>query len=207
MNNIALGPFSPRSGRRQVVDFTIPVAYGGLIAIVPFKPSGNDMAVIMHPFGWKLWICVLVSPFLFLFSLALSDKVFNGKVKWWKQIDFILRSIFMDASASIPAPRYHNKIIIMTCMLVFYILGLTYTGTLTSMLAKPTEPNFIKSVEDLVGQTKIKWIIEQGSALSNLGENADKGSVLRFVISIKAIYQKNRYKGALSDFFMTGQSK
>lgn len=162
-----------------MVDFSIPVSYGGAVAVVPFRPSWNDMAVILRPFGWKLWMCVLASPFIFLFSLALSDKVFQGNVKWWKHIDFMLRSIFMDSSASVSADRNHNKILTMTCLLVFYILALAYTGTLTAMLTKPAESNFIQSVEELVRQTEIKWIFEQGSAMSNYGKNAREGSLLR----------------------------
>ena len=69
-----------------------------MCGIIPFRPSGNDMAVIMRPFGWRLWIFVLASPFIFLIPLVLSDKVFNGVVNWWRQIDFILRSMMMDSS-------------------------------------------------------------------------------------------------------------
>ena len=183
------GPFAPTPGRWQVSDFTIPFGNGGMVAIVPFRPSGNDMAVIMRPFGWKLWFCVLVSPFIFLLSMALSDKLFHGDFKWWKQIDFILRSILMHSSASLPDARYHNKIVTLTCLLVFYILALAYTGTLTSMLTKPADPSFIQSVDELVRQTEIAWIFEQGSALSNYGKDAEEGSTLRFN-SIRAIYQK-----------------
>ena len=154
------------------------------------------MTVIMRPFGWKLWICVLASPFIFLFSLALSDKVFHGNVKWWKRIDFILRSIFMDSSASLPVPRHHNKILTITCLLVFYILALAYTGTLTSMLSKPAEPNFIQSVEELVEQTEIKWIIEQGSALSNYGQHTAEGSTLRLV-ALEQFIKKLRNSNAV----------
>ena len=149
------------------------------MAIVPFRPSGNDMAVILRPFGWKLWFCVLASPLIFLFYLALSDKLFHGNVRWWKRIDFILRSILMHSSASLPAASHHNKIVTLTCLLVFYILALAYTGTLTSMLTKPSDPSFIQSVDELVRQTEIAWIFEQGSALSNYGKNAEEGSTLR----------------------------
>ena len=81
----------------KVVDFTIPIGIrsgsgGGMVAVIPYKPSGNDITIMGQPFGWKLWICVLASPFIFLFALALSDKLKeDGRVMWWKIIDFILR--------------------------------------------------------------------------------------------------------------------
>ena len=174
--SIHVGPFIPRYDRSQVVTFAIPVTYGGMVAVVPFRQSGNDMTVFGQPFGWKLWICVLVSPFIFLFALALSDKLVHDEVMWWKHTDFILRSIFMDSPASLPSTRHHNKILAMTCLLVFFILATAYTGTLTSMITKPAEPKFIRSFEDLVRQTKFKWIFEQGSALTNYGKTAEKGT-------------------------------
>ena len=81
----------------KVVDFTIPIGIrsgsgGGMVAVIPYKPSGNDITIMGQPFGWKLWIYVLASPFIFLFALALSDKLKeDGRVMWWKIIDFILR--------------------------------------------------------------------------------------------------------------------
>ena len=87
----------------------------------------------------------------------------------------------MDSSATFPADRKHNKILAITCVFVFYILALAYTGTLISMLTKPAEPNFIRSFENLVRQTEIKWIFEQGSAMSTYGKNAEEGSTLRLV--------------------------
>ena len=179
LKTLYLGPFIPRYDRTKVVEFTIPVTYGGMVALVPFRQSGNGMTLIVQPFGWKLWICVLASPFIFLFALALSNKLVHDEVMWWKQIDFILRSIFMDSPASLPSTRHHNKILTTTCLLVFFILATAYTGTLTSMITKPAEPKFIRNLEDLVTQTKFKWIFEKGSALTNYGKTAEKGSNLR----------------------------
>ena len=178
-NTLYLGPFIPRYDRSRVVEFTIPVTYGGMVAVVPFRQPGNDMTLIVQPFGWRLWICVLASPFIFLFALALSDKLVYEEVMWWKQIDFILRSIFMDSPASLSSMRHHHKILTTTCMLVFFILASAYTGTLTSMITKPAEPKFIRTIGDLVRQTKFKWIFEQGSALTNYGKTAEKGTNLR----------------------------
>ena len=79
------------------MDFTIPIGIrsgsgGGMVAVIPYKPSGNDITIMGQPFDWKSWICVLSSPFIFLFALALSEKLGQGgRVMWWKLIDFILR--------------------------------------------------------------------------------------------------------------------
>ena len=86
-----------------------------------------------------------------------------------------LRSIFMDSPVS-PPP---NKMLTINCMMVFFILATAYTGMLTSLITKPREPNFIRNLDELVRQTKIRWMIEHGSALSNYGKTAEEGSALR----------------------------
>lgn len=53
------------------------------------------------------------------------------------------------------------------------------TATLVSLLAKPKQPAILASVDELVRQDKIKWIIEAGSAFVNMGEDAEEGSTMR----------------------------
>ena len=58
---------------------------------------------------------------------------------------------------------------------------LSTTGTLTSLLTKPWQPDFFRSVDQLVRQRNIEWIIEDGSALVNIGKDAEPGSTLKSV--------------------------
>ena len=58
---------------------------------------------------------------------------------------------------------------------------ITPTGTLTSLLTKPWQPDFYRSVDQLVRQNNLQWIIEDGSALVNIGKDADAGSTLKSV--------------------------
>ena len=63
-----------------------------------------------------------------------------------------------------------------------YTLTLTTpTGTLTSLLTKPWQPDFFRSVDQLVRQSDIEWIIEDGSALVDIGKDAEPGSTLKSV--------------------------
>ena len=52
-------------------------------------------------------------------------------------------------------------------------------ATLVSLLTKPKQPDVLESVDELVRQDKMKWIIEAGSAWTNLGEDAEEGTTLR----------------------------
>ena len=50
---------------------------------------------------------------------------------------------------------------------------------MVSLLTKPKQPDVLESVDELVRQDKMKWIIEAGSAWTNLGEDAEEGTTLR----------------------------
>ena len=50
---------------------------------------------------------------------------------------------------------------------------------LVSLLAKPKQPDLFKSVDELVRQDNIKWIIEEGSFFVNIGAEAEEGTTLR----------------------------
>ena len=84
----------------------------------------------------------------------------------------------------------------MACILGSFILSTAYQGNpsyvcsknavlfgvlaaLVSLIAKPTEPYLIKSVDELVRQDEILWLIEAGSAFANFGMDAEEGTTLR----------------------------
>ena len=58
-------------------------------------------------------------------------------------------------------------------------LNFEILATLVSLLTKPKQPEIFRSVDELVRQDNIKWIIEAGSAFVNMGEDAEEGSTLR----------------------------
>ena len=60
-------------------------------------------------------------------------------------------------------------------------LAITFSvvAALVSLITKPKEPSLIKSVDELVRQDEISWLIEAGSAFANFGMDSDEGTTLR----------------------------
>ena len=50
---------------------------------------------------------------------------------------------------------------------------------MTSLLARPELPSFFHSVDELVRQDEIQWIVEDGSAWVNMGEDAEEGTTMK----------------------------
>ena len=63
--------------------------------------------------------------------------------------------------------------------LLSYVATFSVVAALVSLITKPKEPSLIKSVDELVRQDEISWLIEAGSAFANFGMDSDEGTTLR----------------------------
>ena len=59
-------------------------------------------------------------------------------------------------------------------------------GTLVSLITKPKQPELLSSVHELVRQDEMPWLIEAGSGFTNMGNDAEEGTTLK--------YEKNSLK-------------
>ena len=55
------------------------------------------------------------------------------------------------------------------------------SAALVSLITKPKHPELMSSVHELVRQEEIPWLIEAGTAFTNMGTNAEEGTTLRWV--------------------------
>ena len=60
-----------------MIDFTFPVYIDDLLGIIPFKVE-KDSAVIIRPFGWRVWLAVLVITPLYLLSVWFADMAYKA---------------------------------------------------------------------------------------------------------------------------------
>ena len=190
------GPFSHTYIRSQVVDFSLPVYidYGTGFFALEIK---TDYLILIRAFDWRVWLGFLILTPVFIITVGLSDWFYSGKTHWWSYIDICLRSVFMD-SVRIPPGQDYTRIYFLGWILGSFVLSTAYTGiallvafhskvaiifiglaALVSLIAKPPEPDLIKSVDELVRQDEISWLIEAGSAFANFGMDAEEGTTLR----------------------------
>ena len=67
----------------------------------------------------------------------------------------------------------HRFLLTLELSLLIFTLGISIAAKLTSFLARPQLPDFFHSVDELVRQGDIQWIVEDGSAWVNMGEDAE----------------------------------
>ena len=166
-----------------------------------FFGVSKDQGILFRALGWKVWLAVVIITPLYIVILGLSDWLYNGQTNWWTYIEFCLRSICMD-SVKIPQSQNYNKVYSLAWLWMTFVLFLAYQGkyliaicfflscflqviassaaTLVSLITKPKQPELLSSVHELVRQDEMPWLIEAGSAFTNMGNDAEEGTTLKY---------------------------
>ena len=126
--NLSLGPFAITQQRARDVDFSVSVYTDDIVFMMPFKVE-NDPGIIMRPFGWRVWIIVLLVPPAYLLILGLSDFAFEGNnVRWWELTDFTVRHLFMHSVPKLPESTSYKRIFSITWIATQTIMAVVYAG-------------------------------------------------------------------------------
>ena len=98
----------------------------------------DDHGVLVRPFTWRVWVGIILATLTFILVAGLMELGFNGTCKWWKIIDFTLRSICMDSvdEKEILEENNYNRILSATWIWCTFILFAAYSGlhTVTSQI-------------------------------------------------------------------------
>ena len=119
--------------RSEIVDFTVPVYTDHIMLVVPFKIKDQRDARI-EPFHWKVWAVIAALPPMYLIIVALSERVFNNHVHWWKVIDITLRPVFLQGVPKLPEGYMYNRILSITWIMMMYVMGVAYLGNTCCMI-------------------------------------------------------------------------
>ena len=94
----------------------------------------KDKGILLRPFHWRVWIALLVLAPIFISAIGISDQVSKQDVKWWKLIDFALRSLCNGSGVKIPQEQLHDKMFSIFWMYSSLVLFTAYSGKLVTSL-------------------------------------------------------------------------
>ena len=97
--------------------------------------------------------------------MTLADYIYSGNANWQCLIGFVGRIALHSDANNVDNRRFYQKLLIITWMYAFLILGYAYAGTLTALLAIPSFEKPIHDVEGLVNQDEFSWILVSGSSM------------------------------------------
>ena len=160
------------------MDFSAQVADSYYSVVVPLKHD-SKMWFIIDPLDYEVWLGLILSVPIYLLAMVLADYLYIGYADLDDLIGFILRNALSEQNSRLTKDtRAYQKVFILVWIWSTLILVQSYGGNLTAMLAEPKLHDPIRTLEELVSQNEIPWVIEEGSIDFYLSSSAS-GSILR----------------------------
>ena len=113
--------------RSRVIDFSESVIIDDLTALLSLEMI-KDRGILIRPFHWRGWIGLLVVVPIFISVIGISDLASKQEVKWWKLIDFVMRSLCKGSGVTIAQQQLHDKILSISWMYSCLVLCTAYSG-------------------------------------------------------------------------------
>ena len=164
------------------MDFSKPVENGYYTVVIPVKLNSN-MWYIKDSFSTIVWILFITSVPIYLLSMGLADVFFWGDADWGNIAGFVLRNVLSEQNHRPPKfTKAYQAILIATWIWSMLLLVMFYASNLTAMLAKPKLQNPIKTLEELIGQDEISWVVEKGGLPEHYMTTSAPGSLMRGIL-------------------------
>ncbi|XP_068201744.1 glutamate receptor ionotropic, delta-2-like [Palaemon carinicauda] len=187
--DIALGPFAISYPRTKVAEFPPALFVFPHWLFLPRPRGSSDLSDFVRLFHPVVWFSILGTGFFLVIiiygaaklkwtSLPISSRRKNEhqqSAQWTPSFSILLLHIWgvlFQVSIAWNIPR-GARILMSLWMLGTLILMRTYSSLLVASLTVPSVPVPIRSVEDLVAQTRIPWRLEQGGIILHTFKTAD----------------------------------
>ena len=111
--------------------------------------------------------------------MSLADYFYCRVIHWDVICGFLIRSLLSEQNFGLPdRAQAYQKILIITWIWSMLVIVQAYSGSLTAMLAKPKLQTPIRTLDELMNQEEIPWVIEKLSAFDTYGKTTESGTVM-----------------------------
>ena len=190
---ITLGPFVLTVDRAKAVDFSSPVLHSYYTIVVPLQHK-SKMWYFATPFAYHVWLFIIISIPTYIAIMGLAEYMYTGLADWDKICGFVLRNAFSEQNSIsiINHIQVYQKILITVWLWSVLVLVQAYAGSLTAILAKPIFQEPINSLDELLIQNEVPWVMEKGVWVEYLASTAVSGSAM------KQLYDRATFMSPLS---------
>ena len=129
------------------------------------------------PLSFYVWLCSILCVPVYLLAMGLADYLFNGYADWGAVTGFVIRNALSEQNYTPRDKRVYQKILIFIWASSMMVLVQSYAGNLTAMLTRPKLQEPIRTLEELLGQDELSWIIPDPEAAYAL-KTSENGSAL-----------------------------
>ena len=161
------------------MDFTRPVGRGFYAVVIPLKSESN-MWYFIDPFQHIVWILILFTIPMYTVAMGLADYVFMGFSDWDTLCGFVIRNALSENNSISPnRSKAYQKIFIIVWASSIFVLVQSYAGNLTAMLAKPKLQTPIRTLDELINQDEISWVLEEKTVAEFYMKTSQTGTTMK----------------------------
>ena len=159
------------------VDYTLQISNNYYSIVFPLK-HGSEMWFFISPFSLNVWLSSVLCVPIYLLAMGLADCLFDGQADWGAVTDFVLRNALSEQNYVPRDKQAYQKLLIVIWSLGMLVLVQSYAGNLTAMLARPKLQEPIRTLEEMLSQHELSWIIPDPTATYAL-QTSENGSALK----------------------------
>ena len=139
----------------------------------------SKMWYITEPYHFNVWLIFIATIPIYLIAMSLTDYFYCRDIDWDSLCGFLIRNVLSEQNSSLPhRAQAYQKILIITWVWAMLVIVQAYSGNLTAILAKPKLKTPIGTLQELVNQEEISWVIEQETLVEFYMKTSQPGTMM-----------------------------
>ena len=145
----------------------------------------NDIWSFLHPFGYDLWICTLISIPIFIAAMGTAEYIANNKIVHWDiLVGFVLRNVLSENYREMLQhhQRTHQKILVSVWLWSCFILLMSFSGNLTATITRPKLDMRFTSLEHFSNQDDMSLVTGSGFVMNEYMNSLPDDSLTKEIL-------------------------
>ena len=161
------------------MDFSRPYWPSFHAVVVPLQ-FDSKMWYIIDPFQFHVWILFIASIPIYLTAMGLADYVYHGLVNWDDIGGHLIRNVLSENNFRLPDRKQtYQKLLDITWIWSMFVIVLAFSCNLTAILAKPKLKLPIKTLDGLMNQDEISWVLEKETLVEHYMKSSNASTPMK----------------------------
>ena len=123
----------------------------------------SKMWYIIDPYHYIVWLTIIPALPIHLIAMGLTDYFYYGAIDWDDIGGLIIRNVLSENNFRLAdRAQAYQKILDIIWIWSMLVIVQAYSGNLTAMLAKTKLQQPIRTLEELMNQGEMSWVLEKG---------------------------------------------
>ena len=120
-------PFFVTAPRNAVIEFSYSFFVDSSLFIIGFNME-TDPWKIIRPFGWRVWLALLIAMSTYWLAMCIADRYFEGRAEWYHLFVFTFQPLLMQKSEPTPSKTIYKRMFASFWLISAFILTNAYAG-------------------------------------------------------------------------------